>query len=102
MPWSRTWKASVARVPSSPGRSAFGGSLDQAGYDTLRTAYQKQLTCEFETAWRKVVHDGLIPNTALPAKTLAAKTGGWPAGPQAAQGMEVVIRPDPTIWYSRF
>jgi molybdopterin-containing oxidoreductase family iron-sulfur binding subunit len=82
--------------------SAFSDSPDQSGYDQLKAAYQKQLTGDFDTTWRKAVHDGFIPNTALPVRTLKAKAGGWPAAPQAPQGTELVIRRDPTIWDGRF
>jgi molybdopterin-containing oxidoreductase family iron-sulfur binding subunit len=82
--------------------SAFGDSPDQSGYDILRSAYAQQLPGDFEMSWRRAVHDGFIPNTALPTKTLTAKTGGWPAPPQAMQGTELVIRRDPTIWDGRY
>jgi molybdopterin-containing oxidoreductase family iron-sulfur binding subunit len=64
---------------------------------------------DFESWWRKCLHDGFIPNTALPAKTVALKSdwasslsqanaGGAPALP----GYELVFRPDPSIYDGRF
>ncbi|MDQ1729170.1 MAG: hypothetical protein QOD33_1295 [Pyrinomonadaceae bacterium] len=82
---------------------------------------------DVETWWRKAVHDGFIPNTALPVKTFAAKApsgsptvregsetnagrmpalpgdttaGGMPALPVG--GFELVFRTDPTIYDGRF
>jgi molybdopterin-containing oxidoreductase family iron-sulfur binding subunit len=64
---------------------------------------------DFESWWRKSLHDGFIPNTALPTKTVSAKadlansasqnTGGTPASPGT---YEVIFRPDPSIYDGRF
>src|SRR5437879_5842281 len=63
---------------------------------------------DFESWWRKCLHDGFIPNTALPTKTVSFKSdwanslsqdaGRMPALP----GYEVVFRPDPSIYDGRF
>jgi molybdopterin-containing oxidoreductase family iron-sulfur binding subunit len=68
---------------------------------------------DFEGWWRKCVHDGFVPNTALPVKTVSAKadalapnagrapavpvTTGFQPGP-----FEIVFRTDPTIYDGRF
>ncbi len=61
---------------------------------------------DFESWWRKNVHDGFVPNTALPVKTLSLKSGGMaPADGKAgsgAGGFELVFRTDPTIYDGRF
>jgi len=74
---------------------------------------------DFETWWRKCVHDGFVPNTALPVKTVSAKAdalapnaGGTPAvpvttvpvtsGQPSSGGFEIVFRTDPTIYDGRF
>jgi len=64
---------------------------------------------DFESWWRKCLHDGFVPNTALPAKTVSLKSdwasslsqnaGGTPAYPGS---YEVVFRADPTIFDGRF
>ncbi len=73
-------------------------------------------SADFETWWRKCVHDGFVPNTALAMKTISAKAdavapnaGGAPAvpassGSQAPSGnaFELVFRTDPTIYDGRF
>src|SRR2546425_9328650 len=66
---------------------------------------------DFESWWRKGLHDGFVPNTALPAKTVALKSdwesslaqtnaGGTPALPVGSY--EIVFRADPTIYDGRF
>ncbi len=62
---------------------------------------------DFESSWRKWLHDGFIPNTALPTKTLTAKSD-WASALQntnaapAANTYELVLRPDPSIYDGRF
>ena len=62
---------------------------------------------DFEKLWRKAVHDGFIPNTALPVKTVALKAD-WanqaapPAPPAQADELEIVFRADPTVYDGRF
>jgi molybdopterin-containing oxidoreductase family iron-sulfur binding subunit len=61
---------------------------------------------DFESWWRKCVHDGFIPNTALPSKSVsvnAAGLSGQDAGKlPALPGFEIVFRTDPTIYDGRF
>jgi len=65
---------------------------------------------DFESWWRKCLHDGFVPNTALPAKTVSLKSdwasllsqnaAGAPALP--ANSFELIFRPDPSIYDGRF
>ncbi|HEV7680773.1 MAG TPA: TAT-variant-translocated molybdopterin oxidoreductase [Pyrinomonadaceae bacterium] len=61
---------------------------------------------DFESWWRKCVHDGFIPNTAAPSKSVsvnAAGLSGQDAGKMPAlPGFEIVFRTDPTIYDGRF
>jgi molybdopterin-containing oxidoreductase family iron-sulfur binding subunit len=59
---------------------------------------------QFDRDWRRWLHDGLIANTAFAPKTVAIKGGfaSQVAPRVAAQGLEVVFRPDPTIYDGRF
>jgi MoCo/4Fe-4S cofactor protein with predicted Tat translocation signal len=63
-------------------------------------------TRTFEDNWRKIVHDGVVPNTAVTPKTVSANTGflSQPAPPatQPAGPLEISIRPDPSIYDGRF
>jgi molybdopterin-containing oxidoreductase family iron-sulfur binding subunit len=60
-------------------------------------------------AWRKVLHDGFIPNTASKTREgLTVKAPGQggatvaPAPPAPAPGLEIVFRTDPSIYDGRF
>jgi molybdopterin-containing oxidoreductase family iron-sulfur binding subunit len=75
------------------------GGLDQTPYQSVRNYwFSKGAT---EDTWRKWLHDGVVPNTALPAIAAAA---GMPAAGAAApaNGIEVELRPDPTLYDGRF
>ncbi|MDX6403753.1 MAG: hypothetical protein QOH70_1208 [Blastocatellia bacterium] len=63
---------------------------------------------DFESWWRKCLHDGFIPNSALPTKTVSMKSD-WAAGlnssnPQPANPntLELIFRTDPTIYDGSF
>jgi len=65
---------------------------------------------DFEAWWQKCLRDGVVPGTAMPAKTVAAvkpagevladKAFALPAPP--AEGFEVQFRADPTIYDGRY
>ena len=79
-------------------------------------AAQSPAPADFETWWRKCVHDGFVPNTALAVKTVSVKAdavapnaGGAPAVPAtsgsqapSSNAFELVFRTDPTIYDGRF
>ncbi len=76
---------------------------DSSGYDMVRATFAGFTGAEgeaLEKAWRKALHDGIVAGAEVAPKqtTLAA---GWasvvsPAAP--SEGMELVLRPDPTVW----
>ncbi|HEY6802599.1 MAG TPA: TAT-variant-translocated molybdopterin oxidoreductase [Pyrinomonadaceae bacterium] len=62
-------------------------------------------SADFESWWRQTLHDGFIPNSASPTKTLSV-TGNVASQPQTPNpsggNFEVVIRTDPSIYDGRF
>ena len=81
---------------------------DQPGvnsYDLLQTYWKGQAGGgDFDGFWRRSLHDGFIASTVLPAKTFSAKAAAPPSGSAAAAAgdLEVIFRPDPTIYDGRF
>jgi molybdopterin-containing oxidoreductase family iron-sulfur binding subunit len=60
---------------------------------------------DFEDNWRRIVHDGVVANTALPAKTLTPNTAflSQPAAAPTGTGpLEIAILPDPSVYDGRF
>ena len=88
----------------------------QAAASTGQTATAAQATpqpqatpsADFEISWRKWVHDGFIPETALPTRTLPLKTDWMAQASMSAEqrpapgAFDIVFRTDPTIYDGRF
>jgi len=112
----RTYDGTVSIIqpliaPLYGGKSALefvallSGQADVTGYDLTRAYWQKQHPgADFDSLWRKSLHDGWIEGTALPAKSVAAKAANFaPAATDAAtNAIELNIRRDPTIYDGQF
>ena len=64
---------------------------------------------DFESSWRRWLHDGVVPDTALPARTVSVVPGAVPhvtspGSPpvHASVGYEISFRSDPSILDGRF
>jgi molybdopterin-containing oxidoreductase family iron-sulfur binding subunit len=81
------------------------GGMDQTPYDSVRNYWKTKVGGDFESQWRKWLHDGLIGGSALPAKAVTASTAippatGQPANPATA--LEIEFRADPTLYDGRY
>jgi MoCo/4Fe-4S cofactor protein with predicted Tat translocation signal len=79
------------------------GQADATGYDLVREYWQKQHPgADFQTFWRKSLHDGWIEGTAYQPKSAAVKDDhfGWKWATDSA--IELNIRRDPTIYDGQF
>ena len=59
----------------------------------------------FEDKWRKIVHDGVVPNSAATTRSMSANAAflNQPAAPaQNAGPLEISILPDPSVYDGRF
>jgi Fe-S-cluster-containing dehydrogenase component len=77
---------------------------EQPSYQTVR-AYWKTKTptgADFEDFWRQSVYDGFIANTAFQPRNVRVKTTHFSPQPDLGQGIELMIRPDPSIYDGRF
>jgi MoCo/4Fe-4S cofactor protein with predicted Tat translocation signal len=98
--------------PLYGGRSAcqilqtFTGSPDSSPYQNVKGYWAAQHKgADFEAWWRRAVHDGVVEGTALPTKqvtihgeAISEKRRNKKMGGK----MEVIFRPDPTIYDGRF
>ena len=82
--------------------SALAADPGKLPYDIVRAYWRTQNNAaNFDIFWSKALHDGLVPNTALAAINVTPKTP--PATPpKTGSGLEVMFRPDPTIWDGSF
>ncbi|HTW60739.1 MAG TPA: TAT-variant-translocated molybdopterin oxidoreductase [Terracidiphilus sp.] len=74
-----------------------------SAYDAVRATQKANIKGDFETGWRKALHDGWIADTAY-AKGGApgAKLSKAVPAPTPKDALEVIFRPDPTIYDGRF
>ncbi len=85
------------------------GQPDRTGHDIVRDHWKAQYRGkDFELFWRTALHDGVVAGTALPPKRLALRKD-FPRvaslGPEqrgAGRGLEILFRPDPTVFDGRF
>jgi MoCo/4Fe-4S cofactor protein with predicted Tat translocation signal len=87
-----------------------GALIGQSGrpaLDLIQEFWQKQPAlagADFESNWQRALHEGLIPDTQFEAKEVHLKTISVPAEiavPLEEGELELVVRPDPTIWDGR-
>ena len=84
--------------------SALSGISDATGYDIVRAYWQKQHAgADFDTFWRKSLHEGWVEGTTYSPKPVSAKTAGLPAAATSEQnGLEINFRRDPSIHDGQF
>jgi MoCo/4Fe-4S cofactor protein with predicted Tat translocation signal len=88
--------------------AAFTDKPDRTAYDIVREYWKERAgtgVIDFEQWWRRVLHDGIVPDSAAPAKTVAVRSVSFakkaPEAPKSGT-LELVFRPDPTIYDGRF
>ncbi|HET8666794.1 MAG TPA: TAT-variant-translocated molybdopterin oxidoreductase [Terriglobales bacterium] len=88
--------------------NAFSEQPEASGYDTVRGFWQAQHAGpDFEAWWQKSVHDGFMAGTAYVPKAVQVRTTNFPppaqnAGANAGGSVEMIFRPDPSIYDGRF
>ncbi len=74
-------------------------------YDAVRETWKTTIKGDFETGWRKALHDGWIEGTAY-EKTSASSANvafhGTIPTPTAKESLEVIFRPDPNVYDGRW
>jgi molybdopterin-containing oxidoreductase family iron-sulfur binding subunit len=72
-------------------------------YQAVRETWQGTIKGDFETGWRKALHDGWIENTAFDTKAGGdfAFKGQIPT-PTPKDSLEIIFRPDPNIYDGRW
>ena len=71
---------------------------DQSSYQIVKGYWNRQHSgADFEQWWRKAVHDGVVPGTAFAPRTPALQFG-WKRTLPQHRGLEIIFRPDPTIF----
>jgi molybdopterin-containing oxidoreductase family iron-sulfur binding subunit len=88
--------------------AALLGEPGASGHDIVRAHWEswhseKGLQGEFERFWRKSLHDGFIAGAeAAPKQVTVAQSIEVPSTPPANGDLEILFRPDPTVWDGSF
>ncbi|MGA3045843.1 MAG: TAT-variant-translocated molybdopterin oxidoreductase [Terracidiphilus sp.] len=76
-----------------------------SAYEAVRETWKPVIKGDFETGWRKALHDGWIDGTAFDksakASVDAAFHGAVPA-PSSKDSIEIIFRPDPNVYDGRW
>jgi molybdopterin-containing oxidoreductase family iron-sulfur binding subunit len=90
---------------------------DRSAHDIVREYWQRRVgglpsgaqtktpgaSPQFERFWRRALHDGVVAGSAAPALAVTASTALAPSSaPAASSGLELMFRPDPTVFDGRF
>ncbi len=83
---------------------------DSKGYELVRRTWEKGfLTGNYEKQWRRVLHEGLLPDSAaeiarprLQTKSLSRAIGKSPAFSDTGDGLELVFSPSSATFDGRF
>jgi len=79
--------------------SALIDQSPQTGYDIVRTFWKGRMGTDFETAWRRALHDGVVSGTTAQTRTVSLVPNFAVPAPLPGQGdVEVLFRPDPSIF----
>ena len=89
----RTAHEVVASLTSQPERSS---------YEIVRDYWKDRMGGDFEGAWRRALHDGVVAQTASAPRSLRASNPKSKIQNPKSAGLEIVFRADPTIYDGRF
>ena len=82
--------------------AALSGAPDRTSHDVVKEFWTaRHAGNDFDAFWRRSIHDGFVAGTALPPRAVSPSPSALAAAPSAAAaagGLEIVFRPDPTIW----
>jgi molybdopterin-containing oxidoreductase family iron-sulfur binding subunit len=90
--------------------AAFSDEPEKSGHDLVKDHWRGKLPgADFETAWRKALHDGVVEGSAFPAKAVKVRRTDLespianrqsPIGNRqsAIDSLTLLFRPDPTVW----
>jgi len=99
------WQAGVPAAPVVPAAAEAGAAETQAAEAAVTAPASPHPALaggDFETSWRRWLHAGFIPGTALPARTATLGGGAIGSPSTAPDGTEVTFSADPCVYDGQF
>jgi MoCo/4Fe-4S cofactor protein with predicted Tat translocation signal len=79
------------------------GSIEPAAAPLVRATWMETFGDDFEARWRQSLHDGFVADSApAPVNVSAQQPDLKTAGDSPGGGIDLVFRPDPSVWDGRF
>ena len=80
------------------------GQAEATGHEVVQSYWKKQHPrADFDTFWRKSLHDGWIAGTAFAPKSVSLKSAAFPPSPVSDEkSIEINFRRDPSVYDGRF
>jgi molybdopterin-containing oxidoreductase family iron-sulfur binding subunit len=85
--------------PPAPGAAPAPAAAPVTPADAAASAAAQ---VEFDRNWRRWLHDGIMANTAFAPKPVTPQAVALTATTARQEGLEVVFRPDPSVYDGRF
>jgi MoCo/4Fe-4S cofactor protein with predicted Tat translocation signal len=73
-----------------------------SAYEAVRTTQRSVIKGDFETGWRKALHDGWIANSAYDRNGSAKPASLNVPAPASKDAIEIICRPDPNVYDGRW
>jgi molybdopterin-containing oxidoreductase family iron-sulfur binding subunit len=74
-------------------------------YDAVRETWKPVIKGDFETGWRKALHQGWVDGTAFDKAAKASVDAGFKGtvpAPASEDALEIIFRPDPNVYDGRW
>ncbi len=71
-------------------------------YEAVRTTQKANIKGDFETGWRKALHDGWIADTTYASGAGKPAASSKVPAPSSKDALEIIFRPDPNIYDGRW
>jgi molybdopterin-containing oxidoreductase family iron-sulfur binding subunit len=77
------------------------GEIDPPADAVVRETWQAAFGADFDKRWKQALRDGLVEGAAQPVDATAVSVSEA-VTTVAGKGLDIVLRPDPTVWDGRF
>ena len=77
------------------------GEIDPTADGAVRATWRTSFGSNFDARWRQALHDGFVEGAAADVTASATSARDVVADP-SDKGLDIVFRPDPTVWDGQF